>query len=149
MLSISKICPFLVQRAPNPTKFLQKPFPNRPQTLPKRPKIHPKGLLEPILDQCFIKARFPTPKKWPKSGQDLPKPSQKRPQVPPKSMQKRCQKNESFLERFLSKFASKIHRFLTLVCELLAASPQNAILQKCCSRLHENTIFQDSSLEKC
>ena len=81
MPSISKICPFLAHKAPNPSKFLPKPLPNRPKTFPKRPKIHPKGLLGPILDQCFYKIWFWKSKKaskcaqkWPQGCPERPKP---------------------------------------------------------------------------
>ena len=88
---------------PNPSKIWLISFQDPPKTLPKpspnRPKIDPGGLLEailgllePILDQCFKKTRFLTPKKQPKGLQerpreapDRPRPSQNEAQEPPKS----------------------------------------------------------------
>ena len=58
MPSISKICPLCVQNVQNPPKFFHKPSPNPPKTFPKRAKIHPEALLEPILGQCLKEVRF-------------------------------------------------------------------------------------------
>ena len=46
------------QKIPNPSKSLPKPLPNSPKPFQNLPKSDPTGLLELILDQCFIKARF-------------------------------------------------------------------------------------------
>ena len=69
----------------------------RPSQIPTDPspnpsKIDSNGFLEPILDQCFTKARFRRPKKFSRSGQkrpkeapDGPRPLQNRAQDPPKT----------------------------------------------------------------
>ena len=114
MPSISKICPLPVQKAPNPSKFLPKPLQNRPQSFPKWLKIHSKGLLELILDQCFTKIWFGISKKRPKWAQKCPKESPECPKPlpngvpdPPKST------SEAILGFFFchSKFALIFYRF--------------------------------------
>ena len=87
--------------APNASKIHPKIDQNPPQNLPKPSqngsKIDPEGLLEPILDQCCIKARSQTPKKQHRSAQecskeapDRPKPLPNGTQDSPKSNFERC-----------------------------------------------------------
>ena len=61
----------------NPPKTLPKSSQDPPQILPdpspNPSKIDPEGLLETILDQCFIKASFRRPKKRPKNAQERPR----------------------------------------------------------------------------
>ena len=80
------------QTAPDPFKIPPKPCQMPPKPSQNRPNIDPKGLLEPILGQCFKKARLLTPKKRPNGLQerpreapDRPRPSQNEVQEPPKS----------------------------------------------------------------
>merc|ERR1739848_73261 len=81
---------------------LQKSSPNPPRTLQNRAKIHPKGLLDPILDLCLKKGWFRTPKKTaPKRLEVLkrrPRPSQ----PPPKWSPRRSQIH--FLKHFVAFF---------------------------------------------
>ena len=83
MPSISKIFPFLAQKVLNPSNFLPKPFPNRPKTFRKRPKIHPRAFWGPSWTNAFTRYDFESPKKRqnaPKSdhkaAQSVPNPSQ-------------------------------------------------------------------------
>ena len=87
MPSISKICPLCVQNVQNPPKFFHKPSPNPPKTFPKRAKIHPEALLEPILGQCLKEARLWTFKKRPRGGQKHPKEAQDGPKPLPNRTQ--------------------------------------------------------------
>ena len=66
---------------------LQNRGPGAPKLRPGGSKIELEGLLEPIVDQCFIKGRFQTPKKRPGSAQELPKEPQDRPKPCPNGAQ--------------------------------------------------------------
>ena len=66
---------------------LQNRGPGAPKLRPGGSKIELEGLLEPIVDQCFIKGRFQTPKKRPGSAQELPKEPQDRPKPSPNGAQ--------------------------------------------------------------
>ena len=149
MPSISKICPLPVQKAPNPSKFLPKPLQNRPQSFPKWLKIHSKGLLEFILDQCFTKIWFGIFKKRPKWAQKCPKESPECPKPlpngvpdPPKST------SEAILGFFFA--TQNLHGFfidfLLIFCDFLRARPlQNTVKTKVFSMFSQNRRFQEKS----
>ena len=60
---------------------------NVPKPSPNRAKIDPEGFLEPILDQCFKKAGFWTPKKRPRRAQERPRDATDAPRPPPNGAQ--------------------------------------------------------------
>ena len=75
--------------APNPFKLPPKLAQNHPKTNPKRPKIHPKGVLELILTPRTPKSGPRAPQERPKSPQDRPQEAQDRPKPLPNGAQDR------------------------------------------------------------
>ena len=117
--NMRKICPQLIQKASNPPKFLPTPPQKSPKTFQKQPKSHPKGLLELILDQCFKRIWFWTPKKWPKCVQKWPKDAPERPKPLPNGAQDPSKSTfQAILCSFFShlKIALIFHWFLIDLC---------------------------------
>ena len=90
---------------------------NSLKPLHEPPQIDPEDLLEPILDQCSIKARSRTPPKQPRSGQECPKEPPDRPKPLPNRAQDSPRSNfEAIFWRVFScwKFASFFNRFIVV-----------------------------------
>ena len=86
----SRFGPQSFQNGVNPS---QNPSQIHPKSPPNRPRIHPEGLLELILDQCNEKVTFLTHKNRPKVTQSRPRDTLERPKDlpngapdPPKSI---------------------------------------------------------------